>query len=346
MGRRYRQLSLDERIEIARLHAAGLSDRAIAAAIGRDHTTIGRERRRNSQRTKVWDGGYAPARAHALAARRRRWDGRFKLVRQPDLREIVRKGLAMGHSPEQIAGRLARDAGRTVISHESIYRYVYHRSAQKDHWHRLLPRAKFRRGRYARRGGSPASFIQHRIPLSERPAEADRRDQPGHWEADYMLFARYGHNILVLHERQTRFTILDKPPHRKAALTASRIAAHLRAIPRDMRRTISFDNGTEFAEHYRLHDRLGVATFFCDVRSPWQKGGVENTIGRLRRVLPRKTDLDTITHRQLRAYAERLNNTPQKMPRLPDTRRGIHRSLKRCTSNVNPHPRLRGDDDV
>lgn len=127
-----------------------------------------------------------------------------------------------------------------------------------------------------------------------------------------MLFAGYGHNILVLHERQTRFTILDKPPHRKAALTASRIAARLGAIPQDMRRTISFDNGTEFAEHHRLHDRLGVATFFCDVRSPWQKGGVENTIGRLRRVLPRKTDLDTITHRQLRAYAERLNNTPRK----------------------------------
>lgn len=312
MGRSYRQLSLEERIEIGRLHSAGLSDRKIGAAIGRDHTTVGRERTRNSKPTKVWPGGYAPARAQALAMRRRRWDCRFKLVRQPDLQQLVRNSLAMGHSPEQIAGRLARDAGRTVISHESIYRYVYHRSAQKDYWHRLLPRAKARRGRYARRGGSPASFIQQRRPISERPAEAQRRDQPGHWEADYMLFARYGHNVLVLHERTTRFTILDKPPHRKAELTARRIARRLGSMPKILRRTISFDNGTEFAEHHRLHDSLGVGTFFCDVRSPWQKGGVENTIGRLRRILPRKTNLEAVSRSQLRAYADRLNNTPRK----------------------------------
>jgi IS30 family transposase len=86
----------------------------------------------------------------------------------------------------------------------------------------------------------------------------------------------------------------------------------LRSIPKLLRRTISFDNGAEFAEHHRLHMSLGVQTFFCDVRSPWQKGGVENTIGRLRRVLPRKTNLNAVSHRQLRAYADRLNNTPRK----------------------------------
>ena len=199
-----------------------------------------------------------------------------------------------------------------MISAESIYRYAYHRSAQKDYWHRLLPRRKARRGRPGRQGGSPASFIKQRRPISERPPEAEKREQPGHWEADYMLFAKYGHNVLVLHERQTRFTILDKPPHRKAELTARRIGSRLRHLPSQLRKTISFDNGTEFAEHHRLHRKLGVETFFCDVRSPWQKGGVENTIGRLRRSLPRKTNLDTISHRKLRAYADRLNNTPRK----------------------------------
>ncbi|WP_448661419.1 IS30 family transposase [Sphingomonas sp. CJ20] len=312
MGRHYRQLSLDERIEIYRLHEGGISCRQIATAIGRDHTTVGRELRRNSKPTKVWPGGYAPGRAHRLAIRRRRWDGRFKLARQPDLRDIVKNGLAMGCSPEQIAGRLALEHGRTMVSHESIYRYVYHRSAQKDYWHRLLPRCKARRGRYGRQGGSPASFIKQRRPIGERPLEARDRAQPGHWEADYMLFARYGHNVLVLHERHTRYTILDKPPHRRAELTARRITRRLRHIPQDLRRTISFDNGTEFAEHHRLHDSLGIQTFFCDVRAPWQKGGVENTIGRLRRSLPRKTDLDTVSHRQLRACADRLNNIPRK----------------------------------
>lgn len=311
MGQRYRQLGLDERIEISRLKEAGWSWRAIGAAIGRSHTTVSREIGRNGRATKAWPGGYAPARANALALRRRRWDARFKLVRQPDLRDRVRQSLAMGHSPEQIAGRLAREAGRTVISHESIYRFVYHRSAQKDYWHRLLPRAKSRRGRYRMQGGSPASFIRQRRPIAERTPDADTRQQAGHWEADYMLFATYGHNVLVLHERATRFTLLDRPPTRKAATTAQRIQCHLQDVPPALRQTICFDNGTEFAEHYRLHE-LGLQTFFCDVRSPWQKGGIENTIGRLRRVLPRKTNLDDIPPDQLHAYAKRLNHTPRK----------------------------------
>ncbi|VVT02458.1 Integrase, catalytic region [Sphingomonas sp. EC-HK361] len=311
MGRGYRQLSLDECIEVARLKEAGWSLRRIGAAIGRSHTTVSREVSRNSRATKLWSDGYAPVRAQELAVRRRRWDCRFKLVRQPDLQDRVRQSLAMGHSPEQIAGRLAREAGRTVISHESIYRFVYHRSAQKDYWHRLLPRAKSRRGRYRMHGGSPASFIKHRRPITERTPEADTRRQPGHWEADYMLFAAYGQGVLVLHERATRFTLLDHPPHRKAAMTAQRLARRLCGLPQDLRRTISFDNGTEFAQHHRLH-HLGLQTFFCDVRSPWQKGGVENTIGRLRRLLPRKTNLDTLSPEQLRAYPQRLNDTPRK----------------------------------
>ncbi len=311
MGQMYRQLGLAERIEIARLSALGWSQRQIGVAVGRSHTTVGRELSRNGRATRIWSGGYAPVRAQELAARRRRWDCRFKLVRQPDLRDRVRQSLAMGHSPEQIAGRLAREAGRTVISHESIYRFVYHRSAQKDYWHRLLPRAKSRRGRYRMQGGSPACFIKHRRSIHERSPEADTRQQPGHWEADYMLFAASGHNVLVLHERTTRFTLLDRPPHRKAAMTAQRIERHLRHVPDALCQTISFDNGTEFADHYRLH-RLGLQTFFCDVRSPWQKGGVENTIGRLRRFLPRKTDLDALSPAELSALAQRLNDTPRK----------------------------------
>lgn len=311
MGQQYRQLSLDERMEIARLRAAGWSYRGIAAAIGRSHTTVSREVSRNGRATKAWPGGYAPARAHELALRRRRWDSRFKLVHQPDLQDRVRQSLAMGHSPEQIAGRLAREAGRTVISHESIYRFIYHRSAQKDYWHRLLPRAKSRRGQLGRRGGSPASFIKHRRSIHERSPDARDRQQPGHWEADYMLFSRYGDNILVLHERTTRFTILDHPQDRRADTTVRHIARRLGPLPASARRTLSFDNGTEFADHHRLHD-LGLLTFFCDVRCPWQKGGVENTIGRLRRILPRKTDLAALSPAQLRAYAQRLNDTPRK----------------------------------
>jgi transposase, IS30 family len=224
------------------------------------------------------------------------------------LRNSVGKSLAMGHSPEQIAGRLARQHGRVIISHESIYRFIYHRAAQKDSWYRLLPRHKRARGRQRR---ISASFIKWRS-ITERPAEAQGREAAGHWEADFMLFARCGQGLLVLHKRQTRFSMVRQPVDRKAVRTARTIARQLDKLPKAMRKTISFDNGNEFAEHHRLHKVLGVQTFFCDPHRPWQKGGVENSIGRLRRSLPRKTDLNLITAATLQQHVQRLNDTPRK----------------------------------
>ena len=308
MGECYGQLSLAERIEIYRLHAGGKSLRSIGRSLGRSASTIQREIRRNAVPTKVWPGGYDPVRAHDLAWRRRRWDKRFKLARQPDLRDLVRNGLAMGYSPEQIAGRLTREHGRTLISHESIYRYVYHRSANKDYWHRLLPRRKSRRGWLGTRGGNLARLIKHRRPILERPADAATRSTPGHWEADYMLFATYGQSLLVLHERQSRFLLAAYPPNRKAATTAQHLKALLVALPQALRQTLTLDNGPEFALHYQI----GIDTFFCDTHAPWQKGGVENSIGRLRRRLPRKTVLDPLHPDQWMRHIQLYNNTPRK----------------------------------
>ena len=312
MGEHYGQLSLEERIEIYRLHAGGKSLTAIARQLGRVASTVSRELKRNSMKTKAWPGGYEPVRAQHLAERRRRWDCRFKLERQSDLRDLVKTRLAMGWSPEQIAGRLTREHGRTLISHESIYRFVYHRSAQKDYWHRLLPRAKHRRGRYIRQGGSMIDIIKHRRTLNERPAEADDRMAPGHWEADFMLFVQYGQSLLIAHERSSRFTLVRQPPDRKALRTANELFDMIGNLSPNLRRSITFDNGPEFALHHQLADKAGIQTFFCDVRSPWQKGGVENAIGRLRRNLPRKTNLDTIHPDAVTCAIERYNNTPRK----------------------------------
>ena len=156
----YKQLSLEERVEIYRLHADGRSRRAIGAVLGRSVATIARELRRNSVPTKVWPGGYQPLRAQGLAERRRQRGRPHKLTACPELRAQVRDYLEQGWSPEQIAGRLRRLHGQTVISHESIYRFIYHRSSQKDYWHRLLPRRKSRRGRLGRRGGSSVLHLQ------------------------------------------------------------------------------------------------------------------------------------------------------------------------------------------
>jgi IS30 family transposase len=312
MGRSYEHLGLRERVRIELWRSEGRSLRWIGAQLGRSVSTVSRELRRNGRPTKQWLGGYDGERAHSLAMRRRRWDARFKLARQPDLQALVRVGLAMGRSPEQIAGRLALEHGRTVISHESIYRFVYHRSAQKDYWHRLLPRRKNRRGRLGRQGGSPASFIKARVPISARPFEAEDRQIPGHWEADLMAFSRYGQAVLVTHERSSRLLTIERLPDKTAKVVGERLLARFRCLPAKLRRSLTFDNGTEFATHWQLNEQLGLPTFFCKPHAPWQKGGIENAIGRMRRTLPRKSDLAAISLDQLHNLLARYNDTPRK----------------------------------
>lgn len=311
MDRSYRQLGLSEREVIGRLHAAGRSMRAIARLLCRDASTISRELRRNGKPTKQWRGAYEGVRAHDLAVRRRRWDCRFKLARQPDLRAYVKDQLAMDRSPQQIAGRLALEEGRTIISHESIYRFIYHRSAQKDYWHRLLPSRKHRRGRLGRRGGSPVTRIRHRVPLDQRPADVRQRTHPGHWEADLMLFSRYGQAVLVTHERCSRLLAIERLASKAALGVIERLIASLQTIPEPLRLSMTFDNGTEFAYHYRLN-RMGIATYFCDPHAPWQKGGIENAIRRMRRRLPRRADLATINQQQIDDLVKSYNQTPRR----------------------------------
>ncbi len=183
---------------------------------------------------------------------------------------------------------------------------------KKDYsWRHYLPRAKSKRGFRGRKGGSPASFIAHRRPLAERPQAADDRQTPGHWEADLMLFRTYGQAVLTLHERHSRLLIALRPPGKAADPIARAMSQVLGAFPPQWRRTVTFDNGTEFARHYRLH-ALGVETFFCDTCSPWQKGGVENAIGRMRRTLPRKTGLAWLSEKRFTQLVQAYNNTPRK----------------------------------
>jgi len=316
MGKRYGQLTVEERVEIYRLNADGKSRRAIGAMLGRSAATISRELRRNSLPTKAWAGGYAPLRAQALTERRRQRGHPHKLTACPELRALVREYLLQGWSPEQIAGRLRRARGQPVISHESIYRFIYHRSAQKDYWHRLLPRRKSRRGRLGARGGSSLLHLQHRVPIHDRPPQANDRSQPGHWEADLMLFRKYGQAVLVLYERSSRHLRLSRQPSKAAQPVAESLLRLLEPLPPSLRQSLTLDNGTEFAAHYLLTQRLGLPTFFCDAHKPWQKGGIENAIGRMRRHLPRKTDLVTLPHELLDACLQRYNDTPRKCLRF------------------------------
>ena len=312
MGKTYSQLSQQERVEIYRWHASGKSARWIGDALGRHHSAISREISRNSQNTKVWTKGYDPLRAHGLALRRRQWDCRYKLARQPDLRAYVLSKLAMGWSPETIAGRLALDQSSMRISHEAIYRYIYFLSGQKIYWHRYLVRRKHRRGRLGQRGGSAVKTLQGRVSIAERPAHVEHRKEPGHWEADMMGFRDRHHHLLVAQERTTRYTLMARTPNRQSPVILDQLTQWFSNLPPRLRLSLTQDNGPEFAKHHQLAAALGLKTYFCDPHSPWQKGSIENMNGRLRRQLPRKTQLDTLSQDDLAAIESHHNNMPRK----------------------------------
>ena len=307
MGQRYSQLGLEERIEVARLRAEGASIRQIAAALDRAPSSIAREVKRNGGKQVGYKPAYADQQAKA-----RRWRG-GKLDRNPALRQSVLEKLALGWSPEQIAGRSRLEIGGDTVSYETIYRFIY---AQIDrhndfNWRHLLPRGKFKRGWRGRKGGSPALHMAQRVPLSERPTQAQDRSLPGHWEADLMAFAHNRQNILILHDRHSRALIAKRLPAKSAQPVALAMTDMLAPLPEPMRQTITFDNGTEFACHYELN-AIGISTYFCDTHSPWQKGGIENAIGRMRRFLPRKTDLATLPDTHFNQLVAAYNNTPRK----------------------------------
>ena len=281
--------------------------RQMAAEMDRSPSTISRELNRNSSRKD----GYQPVYADELAWSRR-WRG-SKLDRDAQLRHIVYSCLQGGWSPQQVAGRLELEAGHSVISHETIYRFVHHQIIRrKDYsWRYLLPRGKSKRGYRGRKGGSSTSLIQLRQPLSQRPKEADRRTIPGHWEADLMAFGNRGQSLLTLQERHSRLLLTCPLSTKESQGVADAITQLLAPFPKCWRRTVTFDNGTEFARHYLLH-QLGTKTFFCDPRSPWQKGGVENVNGRLRRFLPSKTNLSQLPEDYISRVNQAYNHTPRK----------------------------------
>jgi IS30 family transposase len=305
MGTCFSHFNVEQRCEIARRREACESLRQIAAALDCAPSSIARELKRNASAT-AYRAVYADEQAHA-----RRWRG-SKLLRNPALQTRVLDCLGLHWSPEMVAARLGEEG--VSISYESIYRFIAAQIARTNNyaWRRYLPRGKSKRGRRPRKGGSPAKHIRQRVALAQRCADADDRRQPGHWEADLMLFSTYGQAVLALHERTSRLTALVLQPSKAALPTADTLCRLLEPLPPRLRRTLTFDNGTEFAFHYLVRDRLNIKTFFCDPHAPWQKGGVENAIGRLRRWLPRRTDLRTLPPQHLLHVAQLYNHTPRK----------------------------------
>jgi transposase, IS30 family len=307
----YRHFTLEERHTLFRLLKAKLPIKEIAAQLGRHRSTIYREIARNEFREVRHYRGYYPVTAEDSARRRRR--RRRKLVRDAHLCRHVVEKLKLWWSPEQIAGRLkvAGEDGR--LCHETIYQFVYSPEGRALELHRHLLRA--RRLRRQRFGRKPRSLkIPPERTIAHRPAEIGERQAIGHWEADLLIFQRvHGQaNLTSLVERKSRLTRLVPNHNRRSRQVIGAIGRALAELPPAARQSITFDRGSAFLSYAELTRTHGIDSYFCDPHSPWQKGGVENANGRLRRFLPGELDPSALTPARLHEIERQMNDTPRK----------------------------------
>lgn len=305
-----RTLSLMEREEISRRLATGVSVRSVARALRRAPSTISREIRRHGGR-----GCY-----RAMQADRRAWDRARRpkvrrLVASSRLRRVVLEKLRADWSPEQIAAWLRLTYPRDLtmrVSHETIYRtvYVQARGALKQELIRHL-----RRQRPLRRGGGTRVRHDHgqilgAVSIADRPPSIDDRAVPGHWEGDLLAGSRSSH-IATLVERYSRYVMLVRLTGRDSDSVVNALIRQVRRLPQHLRRSLTWDRGSEMANHCAFSIATDAQVYFCDPRSPWQRGSNENTNGLLRQYFPKGTNLSDITQQQLDAVARRLNTRPR-----------------------------------
>ena len=229
-----------------------------------------------------------------------------------------------------------------MISYESIYRFIYAQIARtKDYrWRRYLPRGKSKRGCRGRKGGSSASLIEGRVSMAERPIEVGHRISCGHWEADLMMFAKYGQAILTVHERKSRLLLAIRLTSKAADGVARHLVKLFSAMPKKLRQTVTFDNGTEFARHYRLHS-LAIDTFFAIPTRPGKRAASRTPSAGCGASCPAKP---TSPHCQTAAFETWSPPTTTHRGNALTSELQLRLSPKCCTSSVNPPPRFRVDD--
>jgi len=305
------RLSLAEREEISRGLAAGQSVRAIARTVGRPASTVCREVAANGGRER-----YRACAADRRAVRKMRRPKPAKLAVCPRLREVVEGKLELRWSPQQIAAWLALaypDDPEMRVSHETIYLslFVQARGALRKDLFRCL---RSRRARRRPRGLTVMNGqgkIRGMVNIAERPAEAADRAVPGHWEGD-IIFGTGRSTIATLAGRHSRFVMLVALPHgHRAEAVTGALSQAITTLPAQLRRSLTWDQGKEMAEHARFSVATGVPVYFCDPHSPWQRGSNENTNGLLRQYFPRRTDFNAVTQSDLDQVAAELNDRPR-----------------------------------
>ena len=304
--------TLAEREEISRAVVEGRSIRAIAALLGRAASTVSREIKRNggqecyraSQADQAaWDRGHRPKIC--------------KLAQSRALARIVTEKLRRLWSPAQIAGWLKHTYPRdenSRVSHETIYRtlFIQARGALKKELLQHLRRTRvMRRSRHHTQKTDIHGKIVDAVSISERPATVEDRAVPGHWEGD-LLFGSRNSQIATLVERQTRYVMLMKVAGKDTETVVNALIKHARKLPQELYKSLTWDRGKEMSAHKRFTLATDIQVYFCDPRSPWQRGSNENTNGLLRQYLPKGIDISSYSQAKLNAMARQLNERPRR----------------------------------
>jgi IS30 family transposase len=298
-------LTLEEREVIAHMRRAGKMQTQIAERLGRSKSTISRELRRNRSRN-----GYWAVAGQGKAERRRSERPWIAKMQRPEVRRYVQERLRQRWSPDQIAGRSHSDFPhdrRRQISHQTIYTWICSEQARGKHWQRYLRRLGRKRPDWENRGRLPAS-----VSIERRPAVVDRRGRYGDWEGDTIVGANRRGGAVTLVERKSGYLLLGKVPNLKAATVRRAAAQRYATTPAALRKTLTLDNGKEFAEHDQLEVEAALKIYFAKPYCAWQRGTNENTNGLIRQFFPKGTDLANIPEHRFTKVQQLLNDRPRK----------------------------------
>ena len=320
MTNKYTQLSSDDRLSIQEMLAEGRSMRSVASALVVSPSTISREVKRAGAGDGGWylavEGDRARTAGRAAAGGLRRKLGTD--LTSPCWR-VVLSGLSVGWSPQQIAGRVKLETKPNTdsslhVSHETIYSAIYAipRGALRTELVKQLRQSRAGRRTHAR-GAQRFTGLQNMTPIALRPLEVCARIVPGRWEGDLIKGAGNRSSVGTLVERTSRYTMLVKLQGAGALSVLEGFTRRLRTVPESLRKTMTYDQGTEMALHQTLASRLHMDIYFCDPHSPWQRGTNENSNGLIREYLPKGTDLAEHSHQRLASIEATLNNRPRKV---------------------------------
>jgi len=305
-------LTMSERETISRGLSAGSSARSIAANLGRAASTVSREIERNGGRLK-----YRAYDADAAAFERALRPKPCTLANNARLRALVANKLKLQWAPVQISGWLKREfrVNKSMhLSHETIYRSLYIQARgvlKKELMAHLRMNRVMRVPKTGSTSGQNRGEIIDAVSISERPAEVEDRAVPGHWEGD-LISGSHNSHIATLVERQSRFVMLVKVNGKDTLSVVSALSKQMKKLPKELRQTLTWDRGRELASHKDFTIATDMAVYFCDPRSPWQRGSNENTNGLLRQYFPKGTRLDGYSQAELTKVAKRLNERPRK----------------------------------